>query len=588
MLIADYVIVGAGLAGIPLAVRLSENPNVTVTVLEAGGDKFHDVNLDTPAYILNNLGDPNKDWSFFSAPQAHLGGRSLYLPRGKGIGGSSLLHYMEVNRASVVEYNALGQLVSPDWSWNNLLSYFRKSETFTYSKQEVQEYGFQFDKLYQGTKGPVQRTIPRWIDQIAQPWIKTLKLMGIQYDADANDGGLTGAWLSTHTIDRHSVRSSAASASAYYEPNQSRANLKVITGAHAARVLTSTTKGTDAVVATGVEFLKDGTQQTIQANKEVILCAGSYQTPQLLELSGIGDPDVLSKFDIPVVVDLPGVGKNLQVSSEHVTVPYTAKLTPGHTTWENLTDPSFAKEQEDLYKTAGGGMLSTVPSTFAFLPFKDFDQDGTIARSINSLTLPNTTSIAVQKQWVHEAGVAFLELNAFDRFIPGLTVTKPEPNTNYMSTFVILLHPFSRGSVHIASRDPTAPPNIDVNMLEHDTDIAILVRGYRIVRELARAGPLKDHIASEVSPGEQVQTDEELAEYIRKTAGTTYHPVATVSMLPRNLGGCVDAELKVYGTANLRVVDASIFPFQMSGHPQATLYAVVEKIADVIKSENRK
>ncbi|KAF8067791.1 alcohol oxidase [Lyophyllum atratum] len=596
MLSADYVVVGAGLTGTALAVRLSEDPTVTVTVLEAGGDKFHDENLDTPAYIVNNLGNPDKDWAFFSSPQKHLGGRSMYLPRGKGVGGSSLLNFMEVNRASSTEYDAFGKLGSSRWGWTDLLPYFQKSETLVYNEEAAAKYGLKFDQKYQGASGPIQRTVPHWLDPIAMPWLEAVKFRGIQYNPDPNDGDDTGLWISTKTIDRNSIRSSAASA--YYEPNKSRANLQIITGAHAARILTS---AKDLVVATGVEFLKDGILQTIQAKKEVIICCGSYQTPQILELSGkqalglasntthelslgIGDPKVLNKHGIPVVVDLPGVGNNLQMlTQEHVTATYTAKLIPGHETWENMRDPSFAKKQEEIYRTSRGGMLSALPSAFAFLPFKDFDTDGEIANSVKDLKLPDTPSFSIQKEWVKNDSVPFLEINAFDRFMPG-TVAEPAPDVNYMSSSAILLHPFSRGSVHITSNDPTAAPEIDINVLDNETDLKILVKGYRMLREIYSTDPLKDHIDSEVSPGKNIQTDEELIEYIRKTVGSTYHPVATASMLPREAGGCVDAELKVYGTENLRVVDASILPIQIATHPQATLYAIAEKMADVIKS----
>ncbi|KAF8884272.1 hypothetical protein CPB84DRAFT_1750441 [Gymnopilus junonius] len=545
MQFANYIIVGGGLAGTALAVRLSEVPTLTVAVLEVGGDKFHDENFDTP------------DWAYFSSPQKHLGGHSMYLPRGKGIGGTGLLNFMEVNRASATEYDDIGKLIgeTSKWSWDGLLPYFRK------------KYNMAFDAKYQGTSGPVQRTLPRWLDTIAMPWLEAVESYGIQHNADPNDGDDRGTWISTKKIDSNSVRSSAASA--YYEPNSLQPNLKIITGVHATKVITSKE---DLVTVTGVEFLQNGQLQTIQAKKEVILCCGSYNTPQILELSGIGDPAILKKHGIPVIIDLPAVGNNLE---EHITATYTAKLTPGHETWESLRDPDFAEKQKEIYSFCQGlrlfqqdhwgGMLSGLPSAFAFLTFKDFDSDGVIANSVKTLDLPSEQPYNLQKEWVQNDKVPFLEINAFDRFMPG-TVTEPEPNSNYMSSSIILLHPFSRGSVHITSTDPLKAP----------VDLKILVTGYKILQEVYKMGPLKDHIDSEVSPGKEIQTDEQLIEYTRKTLDSTYHPMSTVRMLPREAGGCVDAHLKVYGTKNLRVVDASIFPTAISAHPQATLYAIAE------------
>jgi len=291
---------------------------------------------------------------------------------------------------------------------------------------------------------------------------------------------------------------------------------------------------------------------------------------------------VLGKFNIPVVVNLPAVGNNLQ---EHPLLSYTAKLTPGHTTFDNMSDPVFAQQQQALYDKSRDGMLSGVPSAIAMLPFKSFDTDGSLAKSINALTLPNTPSFKTQKSWITQ-NVPFLEFNAFDRFMPGRT-TAPEPGTNYMSASIILLHPFSRGSVHIASTDANAPPAIDINFFENEADLKLLLKGYRMIRQFSDAAPLKAQIANEVTPGADFQTDEQLTQFIRQSVSTTFHPISTVALLPQANGGCVDANLKVYGTKNLRVVDASVIPIHISAHLQATVYAIAEKGADIIKAANK-
>ncbi|KAG6871658.1 hypothetical protein C0995_001717 [Termitomyces sp. Mi166 len=499
MSFTDYIIVGGGLTGTALAVRLSEDPNVTVTIIEAGGDTFHDDVIDIPAI-------------------AKLG-------------------------------------AAQGWGWDDLLPFFLKSETFTYSEDDAKKYGMKFDARFRGVSGPVQRTIPRSMDGVVLPWIESLKGRGLEYNTDPNDGDNTGLWLSTKTIDTRSVRSS--SASAYYEPHQSRSNLNVVANAQATRILTF---GRDSVLATGVEYIKDGSLHVIEAKKEVILCCGSYKTPQLLELSGIGDP------------------------KDHITAIFTAKLKAGHESFESMTDPAFAKRQKDIYKTTGSGMLvsSGIPTGAAFLSFRDFDDDGSIAKSVDGLSLPDISTYNTQKEWVENDRVSFIEA------VPG-SIANQEPGATYMSSGIILLHPFNRGSVHIASKDPTASPMIDPNFLSNETDLKILIKGYRILREVFRTEPLSSLIEGEILPGEDIETDEDLVEYLRKTVGTTFHPIATASMLPQEEGGCVDAQLKVYGTANLRVVDASIIPINLSTHLQATLYAIAEKFsiqaADMIKSD---
>ncbi|KAG6808248.1 hypothetical protein H0H92_004748 [Tricholoma furcatifolium] len=478
MLSSDYIIVGGGLTGTTLAVRLSEDPSISVTIIEAGGDVFHDDSYDTPAANLKNWGNPERDWIFMSSPQKNLD---------------------------------IAKLNGAPWSWDELLPYFRKSETFTYNEEEAKKYGMKFDERYQGTSGPVQRTIPRSVDDVVAPWIDAFKANGIKYNEDP----------------------------AYYEPHRSRKNLNVITNAQATRVLTASQNGD--IVATGVEFIKDGVLEVITASKEVILSCGSYKTPQLLELSGIGDETVLDRFGIPLVLNLPGVGNNL------------LKLNPGHETWESMADPAITKKHEEIYKTTGGGLLhSSLPTGAAFLTLQDLDEDGEIAKSINKLSLPNDPTFEIQKQWASNERVPFLEINLTDRFLPG-TVAFPEPGATYFSSGLILLHPFHRGSVHIASKEPTASPEIDVNYLDNDADLKILVKAYRYFRKICGTEPLKSHIASEASPGAAIESDEDIIAYLRNTVSTTFHPIGTASMLPREVGGCVDTSLKVYGTSNLRV-----------------------------------
>ncbi|KAG6809937.1 hypothetical protein H0H92_014019 [Tricholoma furcatifolium] len=542
---ADYVIVGGGVTGIALAVRLSEDSSINVTVLEAGSAPFHDEHIDTPGYILHQLGNPTKDWAFFSTPQKHLGDRPVYLPSRSTTG----------------------------------------SEGLKYDEEYAEKHGFKFDPKFHGTTGPVQTRIPRFFNPATFPWLEVLQGLGIKHNPDPSAGDITGSWISLTTVDDKSIRSSAASA--YYEPNQSRPNLKVISGALATKVLTS---GNDTVVATGVEYLKDGVLHTIHAKKERwklqdssdIRVIGQAALPQIFSISlilvaGFGDPEVLKKLGIDVVVNLPG---------DHYMIPFTTKVKKGVDieTFAKVEDPAVAAKHTELFKTKGTGLLAGTPVAYAMLKLKDFDKEGKIAALGKKLVLPDTPIYRLQKEWLHNDRIPFIEMTGYDRFMPGLAA--PEPGAQYLSTSIITLHPFNVGSVHITSTDPNTPPAIDHNYLDNEFDLQVLIEAFKFTRTMFNSSPLKDLVEEEVSPGPNYQTDEEITEFIKKVLATCWHPVGTAALLPRQDGGVVDTQFRVYGTKNLRVADASIIPIQIGGHPQATLYAFAEKLADIIKGDS--
>ncbi|KAG6855247.1 hypothetical protein H0H87_006187, partial [Tephrocybe sp. NHM501043] len=237
-------------------------------------------------------------------------------------------------------------------------------------------------------------------------------------------------------------------------------------------------------------------------------------------------------------------------------------------------------------KTSGTGFLAGLTGGYAFLPLKDLDKDEKFAELARKLSFPDTPVFRLQKEWIKDERVPFIELAALDRFMSG-TIAAPEPGADYMSTVMILLHPLNIGSVHIASNDPNAAPLIDHNYLDNEFDLKLLIEAYKFTRKLYSTTPLKDFIDDEVSHTPDVDNDEEIIEYIKKALGSTFHPIGTACMLPRKDGGVVDARLKVYGTKNLRVVDASILPIHIGAHLQATLYAFAEKAADIIKEDAR-
>ncbi|KAM6502869.1 alcohol oxidase [Amanita muscaria] len=580
----DYVIIGGGTAGLVVAARLSENPDISVCVVEAGKD--HSTNVDTmvPGFAMKNMGNPELDWTFFSSPQPHLNGRQIVLPRGKGLGGSSILNIMGISRGNAKEYDAFEALGSPGWNWQSLLQYFKKSETFTASPQELSELDITPNPNVHGSEGPLQVSVPRWVSDTIQPFRSALESLGILRNPDSLSGensGVSGAYQSIHPTEV--VRSS--SASAYYQPNKGRPNLHVITGAHVTRVLFDGEKRDNKLVVSGAEYTQGGNTFTVSAKKEVVVCGGTFQTPQILELSGIGSKTVLESKGITCLNDLPGVGQNLQ---DHFWVPFTKEMDDKIDSFEVImTDPARAGQEWMLYQELKRGMLSSFPSpSFAYVPVSTFTDEDSCAKNVDSLSLSlgpsESKTIQKQKEWVR-SNVPHLEFAPFPGCLPAPGAV-PKPGKHYYSFFVCLLHPFSRGSVHVGSADPLAAPVIENTALDNEVDMNMMVDAVKFIRKVAETSELGAIGRSELLPGTEVQTDDQIREWIKNSVQTMFHPIGTASMLPREDGGVVDPTLKVYGTDNLRVVDASVIPIHISAHTQATVYAIAEKAADIIKA----
>jgi choline dehydrogenase-like flavoprotein len=298
----DFVVIGGGLAGLVVATRLAEDPNITVGVLEAGQDVTQSLNTKVPGFAGRDLADAEVTWKFLSTPQPGANDRALFLPRGRSLGGSSNLHFMQLGRASAPEYDAFETLGSKGWNWQELLKYFKKSEKLAYSQDE--QCGVKPELDFHGTSGPVFKTLPRWKNPMMQTYVKTCENLGILLNTDSANGNTVGVWSAPACTIHPETATRVSSATAYYEPNKTKQNLVVITGAHVTRIIFN------GKVAEAVEYLKDGELQSVSVKKEVILSAGSFQTPQILELSGIGDEKILQSHGIPVVVHLPGVGRN--------------------------------------------------------------------------------------------------------------------------------------------------------------------------------------------------------------------------------------------------------------------------------------
>ncbi|KAJ7649046.1 alcohol oxidase, partial [Mycena polygramma] len=576
----DYVLVGGGTAGLALAARLIDDPTISVCVLEAGEDVTKELDLMVPGFAFKNLGQPKVDWGFTSTPQLNAKGRSLYLPRGKALGGTSMINLMTLGRGHEAEYNVFETLGSPDWGWKGLIEYFRASETFAPTPQEMSNLQVEFNAMAHGTSGPLQRTLPKWVSDVQAPFIQGMKSLGVPYNLDGTSGNNTGMWTSNHSIDSQGARSS--SASAYYEPRKSRTNLTVITGAQATRILfNASLDASGDRVASGVEYYKGDQLHTVSAAQEVLIC--TFKTPQLLELSGTLFHQPLCLYHSPLQNELSFIRLS---SQDHFWSPFVTETDPKYESVEVLGDPARAAEEWKTYEDSKSGMLGgTCSSLYAFLPKSQFmDINYEVAEETRTSLHPRLERI--QKAWLGADEIPFLEcvisipaghlISLFPGFLP-IPGHNPETGKSYCSVFLALTHPFSSGSVHIASSDPLAAPVIDHRVLDNKIDLDVLVAAVKFARKLCATPSLSAVVTREIIPGPAVQTDDEIKDFIRSTIDTVFHPIGTAAMLPREDRGVVDPSLKVYGTANVRVIDASIIPIQLSAHIQATVYAVAEK-----------
>jgi choline dehydrogenase len=527
----DYVIVGAGSAGCVLANRLSEDPNTTVCLLEAGG-KDRNPWIHIPAGYVKTMVNPNVNWMFDTEPDEHTGNRAIPVPRGRVLGGSSSINGLLYVRGQALDYDVWAQLGNRGWSYQDVLPYFKKSE---HREGDA-------DPEFRGTGGPLNVADVRETDPLLDKLIDAADTIGYPRNPDYNGGSQEGfGYFQTTMQDGRRM----STAKAFLHPVITRPNLTVLTHSQAARIRFAGRR------AVGVEYRCKGKDSFVGATREVISCSGSIQSPQLLELSGIGDALRLRLAGIDVVQDLPGVGENLQ---DHYIVRLTFKLKNIRTLNERLRGPAVLGE---LAKYAFGrrGAL-TAPAGIAY----------GFVRTASNLETPDVQ--------YHIANASFRDpkKRTFDDF-PGLTIGPCQ------------LRPVSRGNLHIRSADPFEAPRIAPNFLKEEEDRKTLIAGMRIARDVVTAHPLAQHIVEEITPGSDISSDEALMSYAAQTGATVYHPVGTCKMGPdSDAMAVVDSALRVRGVEGLRVVDASIMPRLTSGNTNAPAIMIAEKAADLIKA----
>jgi choline dehydrogenase len=527
----DYVVVGAGSAGCVLANRLSANGKHSVLLLEAG-PKDSNIWIHVPIGYAKLFKEKTVNWMYQTEPEPGLGGRQVFQPRGKVLGGSSSINGLLYVRGQHEDYDRWRQRGNIGWGYDDVLPYFKKAENQQRGADD-----------YHGAGGPLSVSDWRHEDPLSEAFVKAAVETGIPFNPDFNGRAQEGAGFFQTTTRRGRRASSAYS---YLRPAMARGNLHVETSALAQRILFNGRR------AKAVEYKQNGNLRTAHARKEVLVSSGAYNSPQLLQLSGVGPADLLKTHGIEVVLDARGVGNDLQ---DHLQVRIVTRCAQKVTLNDVVNHPVRRAMAGVRYALSRSGPLTIAAGTSGAF-FK---------------TNPRLASPDIQ---IH--------------FIPFSTDKMGEklhPFSGFTAS-VCQLRPESRGSLKIRSADPSSPPEIRINYLATETDRAAFIDGIRALRKILAAPALKSYCVEEVYPGVKAASDEDLLDYCRKTGSTVYHPTSTCRMGNDPLA-VVDQRLRVRGIEGLRVVDASVMPDLMSGNTNAPTIMIAEKASDMILEDAR-
>jgi choline dehydrogenase len=536
----DYIIVGAGSAGSVLANRLSEDPANKVLLIEAGGsDRRFFIQMPIGYGITYHQKTVN--WMYMTEPSPDADNKPSYWPRGKVMGGSSSINAMVYVRGNPKDFDEWSEAGNPGWSYKEVLPYFKKMESWQNGADN-----------FRGGDGPLKVSeVSKQLHPLCDNFLSAAQEIGMKLNPDMNgekQEGVGNYQITTHKGQRMS------SSRAYLWPIKYRSNLTVLKKALVTKVLIRDKK------AYGVKYLKSGKTHELLASREVILSAGSINSPQLLQLSGVGPKKILEQVSVPLVHDSPAVGENLQ---DHLGVSYFYKSKVP--TLNDQLRPVLGKIYQGLrYIFSRRGPLSL-----------SVNQSGGFIRTSDNLKKPNIQLYFSPVSYSLESPDkrAMMSPDPFSAMLLGISNCSPR----------------SRGSVHLRSSDPSSPPIIKPNYLSNESDVKDLLEGVKILRKLVKTESFRPVIGEEFRPGPQCQTDEQMIQHIKDTVWTVFHPSSTCRMGPDPKSNVVDSNLKVYGIEGLRVADASIFPSLVCGNINAATIMVGEKASDLIlKDQKRK